>query len=95
LEDNECNGGIVIGGRKVRLEMARNTLKLFIKLPKTENINLDSLKPISPKVKLIPIANDENAFFIKLNGSIDHQGFAQQLATNHPDWIIQIHTDQI
>lgn len=81
----------MIGGRKVRLEMARNTSKLYIKLPKDQNVN--NLLQLS-KFKPISIPNDENAFLIKVNGSANLQGFANQLTFDHPDWIIQIRNDQ-
>lgn len=89
MNDNERNGGIIVGGRKIRLEFARNTTKLYIKLP--EGCSRDSIPQLS-KYKPIPITN-ENAVLIKLDGCID-QDCIDRLTSEHPDWIIQLRNDQ-
>ena len=71
--------------------MARNTSKLYIKLPPNENLNIFQLSKFKP----IAIPNDPNAFLIKMNGNSDFQPFADQLAFEHPNWIIQIRNDQV
>lgn len=85
----------MIGGRKVRLEMARNTSKLYIEFPDDSNVleSLNSLVAISPKFKPISVPNS-NAFIIKLDSSVYNQSIVNQIRSKHPDWIIQIRTDQ-
>lgn len=89
MADNDVNGGIIVGGRKIRLEFAKNTSKLYIKLPECHS--RDSIPQLS-KFKPIPILN-ENAVLIKLDGTID-QDRVDRLAMDHPDWTIQVRTDQ-
>jgi hypothetical protein len=81
--------------------LARNTSKLYIKIPNLENddqINSHShshrhLLQIS-KFKPIPIPNDQNAFLIKINDSSKLEEFANQIISEHPNWIVQIRNDQ-
>lgn len=73
--------------------MARNTSKLYIKLPNCEAEN--KFSQFSSKFKPISIPNDENAYLIKLNGNFNLPEFANQLAFENPDWIVQIRNDQM
>ena len=76
------------------MEMARNTSKLYIEFPEDCAIeSLNFLSSISPKFKPIPIMNS-NAFIIKLDSSIDNQSIIDKLRLKHPDWIIQVRSDQ-
>ena len=44
IQDNLMNGGIALGGRKIRLEVAKSTIKLIIRAGLDEKDFLDSVK---------------------------------------------------
>ena len=93
IDDNE-GSGIVIGGRKVRLEMARNTSKLYIEFPEDQAVEThNSLISLSSAFKPISVPNS-NAFIVKLDSSANIHEIISQLRSKHPDWIIQVRSDQ-
>lgn len=76
------------------MEIARNTCKLYIEFPENQVLeSLSSLASLSPKFKPIPIPNS-NAFIVKLDSSVDVQGLLYQIRFKHPNWIIQVRSDQ-
>lgn len=93
IEDNSTGAGIIIGGRRIRLEMAKNTSKLFIKIPKDFDretafnclLSLTNCKLISNPI--------ESTFFIKLDSNFDHVALMERIKIEYPDWNVQLRND--
>ena len=95
--DDNSKGGILIGGRRIRLEMAKNTAKLYVTIPKDVDRQdvINSFASAYPMTKCRPISiPNENTFLIKLDSNCDYGALIERINSDHPDWIIQLHTDQ-
>lgn len=74
--------------------MAKNTSKLYIEFPPDKSVESYSIfTSIFPNLKPLPIPNS-NAFIVKLDSSFDNETIINQLRIKHPDWIVQIKSDQ-
>jgi hypothetical protein len=103
MADNDRNGGIIIGGRKVRLELAKNCVKLLVKVP---NISEESTLALQKDLaamnteccnnrqnKIIPIHRD-NSYIVKLNLNENASLTMQMLKNRHPDWDVDLLSDE-
>lgn len=67
---------------------------MYIEFPADKALeSLSLISSIFPKFNPLPIPNS-NAFIIKLDASLDNENIINQLRIKHPDWIIQIRSDQ-
>lgn len=88
--------GIIIGGRRVRLEIAKNTCKILIKIPFPADLDkltcllTDYSTIFNCSLKLLPLSHNNNEYVLcKLENASDPLMIVQEISKNHPNWIIQ------